>query len=191
MRLPDVLMRVVRPAIIAVVLSLGALSANAQQSANFNMEEHVLNSGGSPLAGTGSMLTSASYRVKLSSLGEGLVGTALSSASFRVDSGFAQGLLPPGEVDDLVFTSASTLEWNAQLAAGSYNLYRDLHSNLAGLGFGKCEQQQLTGTSATDGDPVPAGDAFFYLVTVTNRLGEEGSKGFQSDGSARLGNVCP
>lgn len=180
-----------RMAVVVVALAAGVGAAHAQQSASFDLEEHVLNSGGSPVAGTGSTLSSASFRVKLSSLGEGLLGPALSSASFRVDSGFAQGLRPPREVAGLVFTGPSTLEWDADLAAGTYNLYRDLQSNLAGLGFGQCEQQGLTGTTATDGDPVPAGDGFFYLVTVENRLDEEGSKGSQSDGSERTGNVCP
>ncbi len=178
-----------------VILTLGlavAMSAvHAQSSASFKLQEHALNSGGSPLSDSGSSLTSASFKVKLSSLGEGLIGPALSSASFRVDSGFTQGLLPAGETRGLIFTSQDTLEWDAHLSAGSYNLYRDLHSNLAGLGFGQCEQQGLSGAGATDTDPVPIGDAYFYLVTVENRLGEEGTKGSQSDGSERLGNACP
>lgn len=177
--------------VVMIVLAAGTGLASSQQSASYKVEEHVLNSGGSPLAGTGAVLSSASFRVKLSSLGEGLVGPALSSASFRVDSGFTQGILPPGEVEGLIFTGANTLEWNPHLAAGTYNLYRGLQSNLAGLGFGQCVQQQLAGTNATDGELVPAGDALLYLVTVANKIGEEGGKGFQSDGSARQGNMCP
>ena len=179
----------------AVMLAFGLAATisvvHAQQSTNFKLDEHVLNSGGTPISETGSSLSSASFRVRLSSLGEGLIGPALSSASFRVDSGFTQGLLPPGETGGLIFTSQDTLEWNAHLSAGTYNLYRDLHSNMTGLGFGQCEQQGLTSSGATDADPVPVGDAFFYLVTVANRLGEEGSKGSRSDGNERLGNACP
>jgi len=49
----------------------------------------------------------------------------------------------------------------------------------------------LPANSTTDGGPVSVGDGFFYLVTVVNRLGEEGGKGFRSDGTERLGTVCP
>lgn len=105
--------------------------------------------------------------------------------------GLLAGSLAPGEVTGLVFTTPDTIVWNAHLAAGGYYLYRDLQSNLSGLGFGQCEQQSLTGHTTTDFDPIPAGDGFFYLVTVRNRLGEEGTKGSRSDGTERLGNVCP
>jgi len=81
----------------AIVLMAGATSVDAQQSASFKLEEHVMNSGGSPVSGTGSSLSSTNFRMKLSSLGEGLIGSALSSPSFRLDSGFTQGLLPAGE----------------------------------------------------------------------------------------------
>ena len=178
-------------AVLTIAVAATFSMVHAQQSTNFKLDEHVLNSGGSPVSGTGSSLSSTNFRVRLSSLGEGLIGPALSSASFRVDSGFTQGLLPAGETNGLIFTSQNTLEWNTHLSAGTYNLYRDLHSNLAGFGFGQCEQQGLAGTGATDVDPVPTGDAFFYLVTVENRLGEEGTKGPQSDGTERLGNTCP
>jgi len=177
--------------LLTIALAVTISVAHAQQSTSFKLDEHVLNSGGTPVSGTGSTLSSASFRIRLSSLGEGLIGAALSSASFRVDSGLTQGLLPPGETGGLIFTSKDTLEWNAHLSAGTYNLYRDLHSNLTGLGFGQCEQQILAGNGATDVDPVPEGDAFFYLVTVANRLGEEGTKGSRSDGTERLGNACP
>jgi hypothetical protein len=174
-----------------IALATTISTVQAQTSASFKLDEFALNSGGTPISSTGSSLSSASFQIKLSSLGEGLIGPALSSASFGVDSGFTQGLLPAGETRGLIFTSQDKLEWDAHLSAGSYKLYRDLHSNLAGLGFGQCEQQGLSGAGATDTDSVPIGDAYFYLVTVENRLGEEGIKGSQSDGSERLGNVCP
>ena len=75
---------------------------------------------------------------------------------------------------------------------GHYNLYRDLVSNLSGLDYGECDQYELPDESATDTDPVSVGDGFFYLVTVENRLGEEGTKGRHSDGSERPNpNFCP
>ena len=65
-------------------------------------------------------------------------------------------------------------------------------SNLTGLGYGQCEQQDLTTTSATDSAAVPLGDGYFYLVTARNRLSEEGTKGFRSDlMTERLGATCP
>ena len=181
----------IRLVILTATLTATLSMLHAQTSTSFKLNEFALNSGGTPISSTGSSLSSASFQIKLSSLGEGLIGPSMSSASFRVDSGFTQGLLPPGETEGILFTSQDTLEWDAHLSAGSYNLYRDLYSNLTGLGFGQCEQQGLSGTSATDIDPVPTGDAFFYLVTVENRLGEEGTKGSQSDGIERLGNACP
>jgi hypothetical protein len=180
-----------RLAILTIVLAATIATVHAQTSASFRLDEHALNSGGTPISGTGSSLSSANFRMRLSSLGEGLIGPALSSGSFRVDSGFSQRLLPAGETTDLIFTGKDTLEWNAHLSAGTYNLYRGLHSDLVGLGFGQCDQQGLAGTSATDADPVPLADAHFYLVTVQNRLGEEGTKGFRSEGTERLGNTCP
>ena len=89
------------------------------------------------------------------------------------------------------FSGPATLEWEDQVEAESYNLYRDLHSSLIGLGFGQCNQQGIPNNSFTDGDPIPTGDVFFYLVTAVNPLGEESGKGLQGDGSVRAGNTCP
>ncbi len=90
----------------------------------------------------------------------------------------------------MAFTDAQTLVWNPERSVGTYNLYRDLLSGLAGLGYGGCEQQELTGETATDSDAVPAGDGFFYLVTAENLLAEEGTKGFLSNATER-GNPSP
>ncbi len=182
---------VTRLAVLTIALALTFSAVHAQSSTSFKLVESALNSGGTPVSATGSSLSSLNFQITLSSLGEGLIGPSLSSASFRVDSGFSQGLLPATETNGLIFAAKDTLVWDVNLSAGSYNLYRGLHSNLAGLGFGQCEQQGLTGSGTTDADPVPLGDAYFYLVTVENRLGEEGTKGSQSDGTKRLGNACP
>jgi hypothetical protein len=77
------------------------------------------------------------------------------------------------------------LTWPAERSAGVYNLYRDDTSD----GFGSCEEQDIAGTTTTDTATPTA--AFFYLVTVQNRLAEEGTKGFQSNATERLGAVCP
>ena len=162
------------------------LPALAQSSASFNLDEHVLNQGGNPGAG-GQILTSAGFRMTLDSIGEGVIGTALSSASFTMDGGFLPAYPPPGEVTGLRFDDATTLGWDAEKSAGTYNLYRDA----AAGGYGTCEQSGIGGTSTTDPDAPATGETFFYLVTVRNRLAEDGTKGFASDGSERLGAFCP
>ena len=177
------------------VLVLSSL-ALAQTSSNFTLEEYTFNAGGTPLQGID--LTSASYSITLASIGDSVVATGLSSGSFQADVGFDVAYPPPGEVAAtcgasgdpcLVFTDSETLTWPAEPSAGVYNLYRDDTSN----GFGDCEEQDITGTTTTDTATPTA--AFFYLVTVENRLAEEGTKGFQSIATERRGGVvlpvCP
>ena len=161
----------------------------AQQSASCKLEEHVFNAGGHPEAGA--VLTSASFKISEDALGEDVTGTSLSSASFHMDGGFGTAYPPPGEVTFLRFTDQTTLVWDPEKSVGVYNLYRDLISNLAGLGYGNCQQQDLAAATAMDGDAVPLNDGFFYLPTAANRLDEEGTKGSQSSGTERLGTACP
>ncbi len=105
--------------------------------------------------------------------------------------GYGSLFPPPGEVTGLLFSDKQTAGWDPESSVGSYRLYRDLMSNLLGLGFGQCEQQGLTSETISDTDPVPVDDGFFYLVTALNRLTEEGTKGFRSSGIERAGSVCP
>lgn len=175
-------------AIILGALILGG-AALAQESANFKLNEHVFNAGGVPR--DGQVLTSTTFRITLMSVGVGPEEVSLTSVSFNMDSGFGSAYPPPGEVTGLRFTAPDTLEWDPEKSAGVYNLYRDTISNVAGLGFGNCQQQDLADPMAVDGDPVPADDGFFYLATVESRLAEEGTKGSLSDGAEREGTVCP
>ena len=170
-------------------------TALAQTSTSFTLEEYTLNSGGTPSQGVG--LTSTSFSITLASIGDSVVATGLSSASFEADVGFDAAYPPPGEVAAtcgvgqpcLLFTDSETLTWPAEPSAGVYNLYRDDISN----GFGDCEEQDIAGTTTTD-TAIPA-TTFFYLATVKNRLAEEGTKGFQSNLTERQGGVdlpvCP
>ncbi len=179
--------------ILAGLLLCG--TALAQTSTNFKLEEYTLNSGGTPSQGVD--LTSASFSITLASIGDGVVATGLASSSFGMDVGFDVAYPPPGEVAAtcgagepcLVFTDSETLTWPAERSAGVYNLYRDDTSD----GYGDCEQQDIAGTTTTDTATPTA--AFFYLVTAENRLAEEGTKGFQSNATERLGAVglppCP
>ena len=167
--------------------------ASAQTSASYKLEEHVFNAGGHPEAGT--VLSSGSYQITLDSIGEGLSGAGLSSSSYSMDGGFPSAFPPPGEVLNLVMLAADqTLEWDVERSAGSYNLYRDLISGLAATDLGDCEQQGIAGTTTTDPATPPATDGYYYLVTVDNRIGEEGTMGFDGLGAERdnlLGTPCP
>jgi hypothetical protein len=129
----------------------------------------------------------------------------MTSASFRMDTGLLALYQPPVEVAASCgpaggtcltvarsgLAGAALLSWPFEPSGGSYNLFRDLIGGLSGLGFGTCYQQGLTTEMAVDADPVPAGQGFFYLVAAANRLGEQGTKGFRSNGAERLGAVCP
>ena len=182
---------------LGALLCLGALvpasvpDAAGQQSASYGLEEHALNAGGRPADGV--TPSSASYLVSLDAIGQGVLGRGLSSASYRMDGGFVSAYPPPGEVRGLLLIDAQTLVWDPEPSVGHYNLYRDLLSSLFGLGYGHCEQQGLTATTATDTDvPTPAGEGYFYLVTAANRLHEEGTKGWDSSLDERPNpSACP
>lgn len=175
--------------VIVVVLALVGWPALAQQSASHRLEEHSFNAGGHPAAGVSPV--SASHRLTLGSIGEPFPLRRYFGATVLVDGGFVVPYMPPGEVLNVNFTDPTTLVWDPEVSAGRYNLYRDALGSLSGLGFGGCTEQNLAAATTTDATPVPADEGFFYLVTVENRLGEEGTKGFHSGGLERTGTVCP
>ncbi len=174
---------------LSIALLLAATAVLAQESATYKLTEHVFNAGGHPSGASNPV--SASYQITMGSIGDGLSARGLSSASYHTDAGFVMTYPPPGETTGLRFISKTGLAWDAEPSAGSYNLYRDLLSNLTGLGFGQCQQQGLASTTTNDAEAVPAGDGFFYLMTVENRVAEEGTKGAQSSGAERQGAACP
>ncbi len=147
-----------------------------------------MSAGGVPAGGT--VLASPNFQLSFAAVGEMVVGTALSSPAFQMDGGFVALFPPPGEVLGLGLSDAVTLEWNPEPSVGTYHLYRDLLSSLSGLGYGICSGPALTNETTTDTDPVPAGDGFFYLMTVRNLLNEEGTKGFDS-ASMERDNLLP
>ena len=181
--------RIAVAALLPVALALALPPLQAQQSASYRLAEFVLNEGGHP--SQGAALTSTSYHVNLDAVSDGLaMGQTLTSASFRSEAGFVGRYPPPGEVANLLCSDRTTLVWHPERSAGTYNVYRDWMSALSGLGFGACFARALSGATANEpGDP-PAGSSWFYLVTAENRLGEEGSKGARSNGTAR-GNPEP
>lgn len=170
-------------------LLLVAVPAVAQQSPSYEISDHAFNAGGHPEGGT--VPASASFRITLDAIGDPVVGPGLASAAFHMDGSFGSCYPPPGEVHGVRFADADTLDWVPEKSVGSYNLYRDLMSNLSGLGYGQCERQNLPDEAVTDSDAVPAGDGYFYLVTAENRLQEEGTKGKDSSGVLRQGSACP
>ncbi len=162
----------------------------AQESPSYKQGEHGLNAGGHPDAGVS--LSSSSYRIRLDAVGEGVVAPGLASGSFRMDGGFVPAYPPPGEVLGLRFTDRQTLRWNPERSVGDYSVYRDLVSALSGLGFGSCLDHHVVQEGATDTQTPGAGQGYFYLVTAENRLDEEGTKGFRSNGMERPNHApCP
>lgn len=157
--------------------------ALAQQSASYKLTESAVNAGGRPQ--DGSIASSASYRVSFDAIGDAVAGGSPSSASYRLGSGFVSWFPPPGEAKGLHFSDRTTLRWDPEPSVGTYNLYRDFVSALAGGGTGTCFVNGVSTEQASDAGSPGAGKGFFYLVTARNRLAEEGTKGKRSSGSER------
>jgi hypothetical protein len=84
-----------------------------------------------------------------------------------------------------------TLSWDPERSVGDYDVYRDLLSSLPG-NFGACLEHDVPAQTAVDVGIPGVGTGYFYLVTAENRLDEEGTKGFRSNGSERLNPApCP
>jgi len=175
----------IRSLICIVVLCLLGLPVLAQVSDNYQNREHAINSGGNPAP----FLSSDNYRITLSSIGDGISGTNMSSPGYEIDGGLEGSFPPPGEVLDLTFTDKTTFEWNAEPSVGTYNVYRGDVTALPS-GYGTCLAQGLTTVTAIDAENPSSGQCFFYLVTAENRIAEEGTLGKKSDGSSRA-NTAP
>ena len=172
----------------ALVLSVPAVtSVMAQSSASYRLEESVFNAGGHPAQGM--TMGSASYRISMNSIGEGVVAVNLAGASYSVDSGFTPAYRPPGIIENLRFVSVDTMEWTPYPGASGYNLYRNKLIYLDQ--YGPCFQHGLTSPTATDPEPPTKNVGWYYLVTAENRLDEEGGKGSDSSGDPRSGAWCP
>lgn len=172
---------------LAWLCALNALPAMAQSSASYKLSEAAFNNAGNP-----SQLlkpSSASYRVSLDAIGDEVIGSTLTSASFRAESGFVVRYRPPGEAQQLRFTTKTTLAWNPERSVGAYNLYRSTLASLPG-NFGSCYQPALGSPSFVETATPASGTGWFYLVTAKNRLREEGSKGKSSNGVKRA-NAAP
>lgn len=169
-------------AALFIVLMLPC-AALAQDSASYSLREHTFNAGGSPAEGA--VLTSASYRIKLSAVGQGLVPLKSSSPSYITKPEFVSAYPPPGEVLDLLFTDATTLVWIPEKSVGVYNLYEGSVTDPFDPAYGTCQPPSLAVETATITDTPPVGGILFFLVTAENLLAEEGTKGDDSTGTER------
>ena len=170
--------------VVALVLATASI---AQESPSYKLKEHVFNAGGNPDGGA--VLVSAGFHVKLDAVGEAVSGSSLGSPSYHMDGGFVLAYPPPGEVRNLRFSNKTTLLWDPERSAGYYDIYRDLLSTLPG-NFGACLQHDIAAETAVDAGTPGVGTGYFHLVTAENRLDEEGTKGFRSNGTER-GNPAP
>ena len=173
--------------LLAPILGSGAF---AQQSTSFQVTESVLNSGGHPHDGV--VLASPRFSVTLDGIGESTPPTSMGSPSFRVVLGFVGQFPTPGEVRGLELTDEENLSWDPERSAGTYNVYRDDLRALSGGGYGACWSAGLAAPAVTDPESPASGLGAFYLVTVENRLREESTKGWASNGTERSNTEpCP
>jgi hypothetical protein len=156
--------------------------AAAQTSASFKVTESVVHAGGNPL--DGARPTSASFRVGHDAIGDGAVGSAMASTSYRAAGGFVGRYRPAGEVPGVRFTDRTSLHWNHDPSARTYNLYRNVLSSLPG-NYGSCYQSGLAASPFVEAGAPAQGSGWYYLVTAENLLRQEGTKGQRSDGSER------
>ena len=176
--------RPIRRVVFVPLFCLGltmTIGIRAQSSTNYQNREHVVNSGGNPAP----TLTSTDYRITLSSIGDGLTATGMSSASYQLDGGFVPSYLPPDEVLNLLFSDATTLTWDPEPSVGDYDVYRGNVAELSGGGYGACLVSGVTATEAEDTSTPAPGQCFFYIVTARNRIVEEGTMGSNSSGTGR------
>ena len=175
-----------------IVVLVGSLAltapALAQTSASYKLTESVFNNGGDPANGASG--ASASYRIKLDAVGDGILGVGLASASFHMDGGFVDVYPPPGEIQHFVCTSKTAMAWDPERSVGQYEAYRGPMNALSG--GGACLASPLATEIANDASAPATGQGYFYLVTARNRLGEEGTKGFRTGGLERPNpSPCP
>ena len=164
---------------LAACFLVSGLLSDVDAGASLEVTESAFNAGGNP---AGVVPASPSFRITLDALGDSVAGTAMSSGSYSIEGGMPSAFRPPGPVMNLRFASASNeiLSWDPESSAGTYGVYRGLISDLAPPGgpapYGSCFDAGAAVPTTSDAGLPPVGDGFFYLVTVANRLDEEGTK---------------
>ena len=170
----------IRRVILTVLFMSAAVLLNAQQSADFKIEQGTFNNGGNPSP----ELASANYMMTLDSIGDGVAATGMTSADNQVDSGLPSDFRPPGEVANLLFTDTSTITWDPEPSVGSYNLYSGDITTLPGT-YGTKVQSGIVAANTTYSENPDPGQCVYFIVTASNRLSEEGTKGTDSSGTPR------
>ena len=91
----------------------------------------------------------------------------------------------PGEVVGLVFEGdKTTLSWQAEPGAETYNLYRGYIRELSAEFNGVWLDTEISGTSQSDTMKPEPGWGFFNLVTATDAEGDEGTPPRESRSTA-------
>ena len=180
-----------RKRLLFALLVVAAPGVLAQESGRFRLSEHSLNAGGSPVAGV--PVSSARFTADPSSIGDGATRQSLAGVRFRADVGFSLAYRPAGEVRQLnLAVDHRRVSWAPEPSVGHYHVYRDSIGALPGLGYGTCLSSAVNGTSYDDLELPTSGSGYFYLVTATNRLHREGTKGKSGSGAIRANPApCP
>ena len=182
-----------RQVVLGVVVLVAGLArtppGSAQSSVSHRLEGSTFNEGGRPSGGL--VAQSASHRITLDAVGDLGGGLAASSPSFGLSVGITGAYAPPSEVQDVSFKGPTQFAWPGMPTAVRFNVYRGGTSQLPGT-FGSCLAANLTSGGYTDTVTPAARAGFYYLVTGENRLFEEGTKGYQSNGTPRTASpACP
>jgi hypothetical protein len=157
----------------------------AQSSTNYIIEQGTFNNGGNPAPAVGS----DTYKLKTDSIGDGISGVAMSSASYQMSGGFVYSYPIPPEIKNLRFTSKTAITWDAEPLAKYYQIYTAELTTLPG-GWGGCDQRVTSPPATLSGKDPDPGKGYFYLVTGANSIQEEGTKGYQS-GNVQRTNTVP
>lgn len=178
---------------MAVAMTGASPSAWAQSSTNYQLEGTTFNEGGRPSGGQ--FAQSASFQITLDAVGDAVLPIAASSPSFSLSGGTAGTYSPAGEVQGVAFDqpgyAPGTVSWGTIPTAVRYNLYRGATGTLPGT-FGSCLASNLSYSFYNDSAAPSSKTGYFYLATGENRLGEQGTKGYQSNGTQRTSSPpCP
>ena len=178
-----------KPFLVALATLLICSPLLAQSSPSFSLQEHTLNSGGSPA--NGAVASSSSFKISADSIGDPFAMTHSESTSYTLDGGFITAYPPPSEVIGVHLPEKGKLEWAPEASAGTYCVYRGLLGQMA-EGYGACLASELEDESALVPADPNVGQCYFYIVTARNRLGEEGTMGCGSGGQERQPDTgCP
>jgi hypothetical protein len=109
----------------------------------------------------------------------------------------ASGTLVPGDVQNLQWLDADTLQWDPEPSADEYHVYRDLIETLSYSSFATCNDgldTDRTDTELVDFGVPPPGKGWYYLITAEDTDPEpsrEGTLGLASCAERSNFTPCP